>query len=41
MAVAEAVKMTLAELVDLVEELLELVEEPVRMVQLVEGAERN
>ncbi len=41
MAVAEAVKMTLAELVDLVEELVELLEEPVRMVQLVEGAERN
>ena len=41
MAVAEAVKMTLAELVDLVGELVELLEEPVRMVQLVEGAERN
>ncbi len=41
MAVAEAVKIGLAELVDLVGELVELLEEPVRMVQLVEGAERN
>ncbi len=41
MAVAEAVKIPLAELVDLVGELVELLEEPVRVVQPVEGAERR
>ncbi len=41
MAVAEAVKIPLAELVDLVGELLELLEEAVGVLQLVEGAERK
>ncbi len=41
MAVAEEVKIPLAELVDLVGELVELLEEAVGMVQPVEGAERN
>ena len=41
MAVAEEVKMPLAEPVDPVGELVALLEEPVRMMQPVEGAERN
>ena len=41
MAVAEEVKIPLAEPVDLVGELVALLEEPVRMVQPVEGAERR
>ena len=40
-AVADWVKITMAEPVELVEEIVEILEEPELMVQLVEGAERN